>query len=546
MVHNKPASGQLPIDFESVKPTPEQLMSPDEIFERADGALLRRLGEDRRIERKSSRFSGSSLAEYLCMWSNTPPDGGLIAIGILDDGRFEGCKGLPVESLNKLEKLDYTWCPDARPQTRQVRVQNQHGETDFIVLFRVPYHPRVVVKMTNGDVFVRKGDSKVKLGAQEIRELQADKGEISFEQEDCAQRWPEDIDVEAVSMFVKAVREKRNIPDSLTTEEVLVLRHLGRGVQGKFRPNYACLLLFSKDPGFVIPGCKVRFLRFEGETEGTGEKYNAIKDESFEGTVPSLIRQVEVMLESQLRTFSPLDAKGKFFPLPEYPKPAWYEAIVNACVHRSYGNGLKNVPIFVKMFDDRLVVESPGGFPPFVTPENIYFQHHPRNPQLMDAMFYLEYVRCAHEGTRRIRDTMTAMDLPEPEFSQSRSEVESALVRVILRNKIKQRRAWIDQDVAKIVAEAIAAGFSKDEIRAVNWAAEHGGITISDANKLLGLHWQAAKSLLFDLTARKVFQYIRFRPFEKNTRDPKAFFRLRSNAPLPDGAFEQTVLEHED
>lgn len=57
---------------------------------------------------------------------------------------------------------------------------------------------------------------------------------------------------------------------------------------------------------------------------------------------------------------------------------------------------------------------SPGGFPPFVTPQNIYEVHHPRNPTLMQAMAYLDYVKCAHEGTRRIRQTMADMELPTP------------------------------------------------------------------------------------------------------------------------------------
>ncbi len=546
MARKQPAEGQRTLDFESVKPTLDQLMSPDDIFEQADEKLLRRLGEDRRIERKPAGYSGSSLAEYVCMWANTPPDGGLIAVGMLDKAAFEGCSRLSQEKLNQLDKVAYTFCPDASAQIKRIPVYNQQGGPDFIILFRVPYCQGTVVKMTNGKVFDRIGDSKRERRSHEIRELQADKGEISFEQEDCKQQWPEDFDTEAVSAFVSTIRTKRGISDSLTTEEVLTLRHLGRGAGGRFEPNYACLLIFSRDPLRVIPGCKIRFQRFEGEIEGTGDKYNAVKDEVLEGTVPGLIRQVEGMLESQLRTFSPLNAKGKFFPVPEYPKAAWYEAVVNACVHRSYGNGLKNMPIFVKMFDDRLLIESPGGFPPFVTPQNIYDVHHPRNPHLMDAMFYLEYVRCAHEGTRRIRDTMTAMKLPEPEFNQNRSEVGSALVRVTLKNKIKQRRAWIDRDVSKVVAEAIASAFTEAEIRAVNWAAEHGKITISDANKLLDISWQGAKRLLFDLAERKVFQYIRFRPFEKNTRDPKAFFRLRSNLPFPAGAFEQTALKHED
>ena len=202
---------------------------------------------------------------------------------------------------------------------------------------------------------------------------------------------------------------------------------------------------------------------------------------------------------------------------------------------------MKNMPIFVKMFDDRLEIESPGPFPPFVTPKNIYDVHHPRNPKLMDAMFYLEYVKCAHEGTRRIRDTMMDLKLPTPEFKESKSG--SVSVTVILRNNIKQRRAWIDRDVSAIVSEAIAADLTEPEKRLLNWVAEHGAITVSDANKLLDITWHKARKLLIGLAEKRVLQYVRFRTFEKNLRDPKAFFRLRNSTPLPDGSFEQKDLK---
>lgn len=65
--------------------------------------------------------------------------------------------------------------------------------------------------------------------------------------------------------------------------------------------------------------------------------------------------------------------------------------------------GSKNMNIFVKMFDDKLVIESPGGFPPLVTPENIYDSHNPRNPTLMRAMFYMGLVKEHAEGTKRMR-----------------------------------------------------------------------------------------------------------------------------------------------
>ena len=518
---------------------PDRLLSPDEIYSKADEALLRRLGEDRRIEWKSPAATGSSLGEYICMWANTSPEGGLIVSGMADDGRIIGCRGLSQERLNNLEKAPHEFCPDAKVETKRVPAQNPDGGQDFVLLFRVRYHPDLVVKVVSGKSFVRKGDSKYTLKPEEILELQADKGEISFEQRDCNLVYPDDYDEQAVGLYVDHVREKRGLASNLSPEEVLDVRHLGRFDCKLFVPNYACTLLFAKDPLRLLPGCKIRFQRFEGEQERTGDKYNAVKDVILEGTVPDLIAQIAGILDSQLRTFSPLDTSGKFFPLPEYPRVAWIEAIVNACVHRSYGNGMKNMPIFVKMFDDRLVVESPGPFPPLVTPENIYDMHQPRNPKLMDAMFYLDFVKCAHEGTRRIRDTMAAMQLPKPEFKQS--EIGHSIIRVTLRNNIKQRRTWIDQDVSQLVGESLAADLSENENQTLNWLAEHQQISISDANRLLRLSWTAAQQLLLGLARKRILQYIRFKPYEHNVRDSKAFFRLRSPTPLPDGAFEALV-----
>lgn len=529
------------LDFEE---KPERLLSPDEIFEQADQDLLKKLIESRRIERKPASYAGSALSMYISMWANTAPDGGVIALGVLDDASFEGCLKLSQGQVNDLEKVPHVFCPDATVQTKQVPVRNQSGGQDFVLLFRVKYHRDIVVKTTAGKAFVRKGDSKHELKPEEIRELQADKGEVSFEQQDCTLSYPDDFQENTMAHFVSKVRKARNLAESLSTAEVLDVRHLGRFEHGDLVPNYACALLFGKDPLRLVPGCKIRFQRFEGKEEGTGAKYNAVKDIIFEGTVPELIQQLESLLESQLRTFSPLDEKGKFFPVPEYPKSAWYEAVVNACVHRSYGNGLKNMPVFVKLFDDRLVVESPGPFPPFVNSENIYDVHQPRNPKLMDAMFYLDFVKCAHEGTRRIRDTMAAMKLPAPEFKQD--VVGHSLVRVTLRNNIGLRRAWIDKDVSRLISEAIAADLSEEEKRVLNWAAEHKAITISDAHKLLDVSWQGARKLLLDLARKRVFQYVRFRTYEKDVRDPKAYFRLRTLDPLPEGAFEQVDLDESD
>lgn len=151
-------------------------------------------------------------------------------------------------------------------------------------------------------------------------------------------------------------------------------------------------------------------------------------------------KETEEVVASQIRDFTRLGNDGKFYTRPEYPSDVWLEAIVNARVHRSYN--LRNMNIFVKIFDNRLVVESPGAFPPPVTPENIYDTHNPRNPHLMNALFYLDYVKCAHEGTRRMRDHMKGASLPEPEFAQK--EIGTYQVHVTLRNNIEARKHFVD------------------------------------------------------------------------------------------------------
>ena len=239
-----------------------------------------------------------------------------------------------------------------------------------------------------------------------------------------------------------------------------------------------CLL---KIPDNYFSGCKIRFLRFEGEVEGTGDAWNTTKDIAIDnGSIPHQIQRADEVLTAQLREFSRLGKDSKFYLAPEYPKDAWYEAIVNACVHRSYEQRTMN--IFVKMFDDRLEIESPGAFPPFVTPENIYEMHKPRNPRVMDAMFYLDFVKCAHEGTRRIRDSMVNFNLPNPEFAEKK--LLTPLVRVTLRNNVKQRKVWKDKDASHIVTDAIWKTLTEHERHIINFIAEYGSIGVSQVPEI--------------------------------------------------------------
>jgi len=504
--------------------TPSALLTPDEIYGLADeGELLRRINEDRRLERKPPGIHARVLGEYICMWANTAPDGGLVVVGLGDHGEPLGCSALSQNQLNDIDKAGFIYCSEARTENKRVEVRTVDGRSSFLILMRVYYREDKVVFDSSSHAYVRIGDQKHELTTDEIRELQIDKGQLDFEQEPSTLVYPDEFDLVLMRKFLDGLRRLRQPLEEHDDVELLQHRHLGEVKDGRFTPNNACVLLFSKNPLGAFPGCKVVFLRVDGEVELSGDQYNIVKRVPLEGPIPALIEDSARVIGEQLREFSRLDKNGKFFSAPEYPKPAWFEALVNACVHRSYG--LRNMNIFVKMFDDKLVVESPGGFPPTITPENIIGAHSPRNPHLMDAMFYLDLVKEHGEGTRRMRDTMVEMNLPQPEFRQTETVTGAASVRVTLRNNVKQRKVWVDADVAKVIGDALASQLGPDERRVLNFVVEHKRINVSECLRLEPelKYWHNAKRLLSKMTKRGL---LRHNHNPKLTRDSHAYYML--------------------
>lgn len=478
-------------------------LPPAEQFARVDARFLSTVREDRQIEKKSSRITPRVLGEYFSMWTNTT-GGGLIAVGVADDGTLEGFHQASPDHVNDLESGAANACPDTRFQCRRVPFRHPSGAEDFLLLFHVHYHKTRAVSTVQGEYFVRLGDQRRRLKDDlEIRELRDAKGEVRAEMGPVSLEYPEEFDRAAIEEFCVAVRQRDMLGDTLNVEEVLARQLLGTLRDGRFKPNLACALLFAKTPRLVAPGCRIRFLRFDGEVEGTGENWNAVKDLYVEGTIPEQLKKIAEVLRSQLRTFSPLGHDGKFHTTNEYPEEAWYEAVVNACVHRTYSNGLRNADVFIKMFDDRLEILSPGSFMPFVTPENVYtVVSVPRNPFLMGALKYLDVVKIAREGTRRMKATMGAMGLPAPEFKVNRSM--GTHVTVILRNQIRKRRAWTDAKLADQLGSAILGSMSHQDRQFLALVVEHGEISVETLHSLTSIPKADCEARLDGLVQRGI------------------------------------------
>lgn len=489
---------QLKLDLQPPKRSLPQLWTPDDIFTSSDQQTLIDFKEDHRVERKRVNISARDLAIYVSMWANTQPHGGIIFIGVGNEGELFGCKSVGTEHLNDLRSVRKL-CPDANYEIREVPITNVSGDDDFVLAMRVYYRPDRLVECHNGDAYIREGSDKRRLTEAEKREIRLNKGELDFEADPVPLLFPDDFDGELMAQFFSEFTDKRKLKKSdYTLIDVLKLAKLGKDAPSGFAPNVACAVMFAKDPSVVIPGAYIRVRRYGGVEEQFGTAMNIEADERFEGPLPKQLAEAEEFVASQIKNFTRLGPDGRFITSPEYPREVWLEALVNASVHRSYN--LKNMPIFVKMFEDKMVVESPGSFLPPTTAATVYEAHNPRNSRLMWALFYFDFVQCAFEGTRRMRNAMRSANLPDPIFQSKESGVFQ--VSVVLENAIEHRKSFIRAEAAPGIDAAIYNSLKQEEKMIVNALADSRDLNVNDAMLLVGKDWRATKAFFDNLVSK--------------------------------------------
>ncbi|MCB9956829.1 MAG: putative DNA binding domain-containing protein [Caulobacterales bacterium] len=490
------SENQLELEFNAPLPTLPQLWTPDDIFSSLDEDTIVRFREDGRVERKRASVSPKDLAQYTSMWANTQPSGGITFIGVENDGKISGCKNIETSHLNDLESVR-TLVPDAQFEFRRVPVD---GGNNFVLVMRVYYREDKLVETADGSAFVREGDKKRKLTEQEKREIRLNKGELDAETERVSLKFPDDFDETLLAQFRSQYLEKRRLPSRYGIEDVLSLSKLGKKTGDRFQPNLACALLFAKDPRETVPGAFIRVIRYDGEEEKFGKSLNVIADRQIEGPLPLQIRAAEEYIESQIRSFTRLGRDGRFATHPEYPKEVWLEAVVNATVHRSYN--LKNMNIFVKMFEDKFVVESPGSFLPPTTAETVFDAHNPRNPHLMWALYYFDYVQCAFEGTRRMREGMRQANLPDPVFAQRTTGTFQVSVK--LENDAEHRKTFVRAEAAIGINPDVYASLTESEKMIVNYLADQERVNVTSAGLVIGMDWDTTKAILTGLEEKGI------------------------------------------
>jgi ATP-dependent DNA helicase RecG len=185
--------------------------------------------------------------------------------------------------------------------------------------------------------------------------------------------------------------------------------------RGKPRPTLTGILFFGRDPQQFYPSFTITFLHFAGaSTEQAGaEGLMYLDNREFQGTLPVIIDAARATMFDKLS--KPAVMKGFVRQdLAEYPEFAYREAIVNAVSHRDYA--LEGSFIQVRLFADRLEVQSPGGLGGHLTVDNIAYEQYTRNPHIVRLLEDFGYVERRGLGVDRMIQAMSTAGRQPPVF----------------------------------------------------------------------------------------------------------------------------------
>ena len=388
---------------------------------------LKNTKENLYFERKRAKVSMQDLANEIASFSNA--NGGVIAVGITDDGKIEGFNDYGINKLNDFQKIVTNYLsPTPNYKTELIEIKNIKNEKDNILLFHIGPALNFIVRNNKDEVYLRQGDSSIRLNTEQVRSLEYEKRERNFESEVLNMSSINDLDLEVMDIYKDKIGAKE-IPN----EQVLKARGFLVEDNGKLCFTKAGMLLFGKNPSVYLPSARVRVLKFEGTNFQVGTEMNIVKDRTFDKCLYRILEEARDFINSQLREFTHLNPQGIFETVPEYPEFAWYEGLVNAVTHRDYSN--TGEYITVKLFDDRLEILSPGKLSGFVTLENMKTERYSRNPQIARVLTEFGIVRELNEGVKRIYSEMQRFYLKDPIYS----EPNQHSVLLVLDNNIVMR-----------------------------------------------------------------------------------------------------------
>ena len=282
-------------------------------------------------------------------------------------------------------------------------------------------------KGLHGGAYLRSGGTDRPMSNYEIFGYISDRGQPRHDEDIITDATLDDLDQGLLDEYIKRLRTGRTGARYLNDprEAVLTRLHICAKQNDQLHPTLAGLLMFGKYPQEFFPQLMITFVQYYGTVEGErtprGERF--LDNQRFEGTILDMLRDTETHVLAAMRKASLIDGLLRR-DIPEYPLEALREALANAVAHRDYSPYARGSYIQVRMFANRLEVQSPGGLFGNVNVDNLEDEHSTRNSRLMRMMEDLHLVENRGSGVKAILQALREANLEPPRFNDRRSSFQ--------------------------------------------------------------------------------------------------------------------------
>lgn len=239
-----------------------------------------------------------------------------------------------------------------------------------LVLHAVILKTTGIKTASNGQPYVRRGAQNLSVPQGErLDQLRRTKGVISYESETVANAEPSEIaNSNTIISFMLEIVPEREPEHWLRQQKLIVESH----------PTVAGLVLFADEPQIHVPKAAVKIYRYSS-SDAEGARENLVGQPiTIEGSLYSQIHEAVERTTGLIEGIQTMGPSG--LEDVKYPPETLHEIITNAVLHRDYAVG---DDVHVRIFDNRVEVESPGRLPAHVTSANILDERFARNPTVV-------------------------------------------------------------------------------------------------------------------------------------------------------------------
>ncbi|MGY2171532.1 ATP-binding protein [Pseudomonas gingeri] len=374
-------------------------------------ASLLSVEESHFIDLKSAEISPASLTKTIAAFCNT--SGGEVFLGIEEveglDGKQRTWRGFgDQEQANAFFQVLEGMSPLGNHYSAEFLLSDG---ANGVILHLTLFKTQEILSASNGKIYVRRSSQNLPIdGDAAIERLKYDKGIKSFEDELA------NINIDEVSNSLVILEFLINVLPSSEPEEWLTKQRVADGN----RPSVAAVLLYSDMPQAILPKrSAVKILRYHTKDDGERD-FLAFDPMTVEGPLYNLIYDSVDTCKKLVEGIKKLGPEG--LEQISYPDEALHEVLTNAVLHRDYSIASD---VQVRIFDNRIEIESPGKLPGHVTVDTAPKTQFARNPKIVRLInkFKNPPNKDVGEGLRTTFEAMNKLRLKKPIIQEKDNSV---------------------------------------------------------------------------------------------------------------------------